>query len=50
MTKSGGGLVDGVRGQVEGDYEGVHKCEIDIGREGARTCAVARSGGVMKNK
>ena len=21
---------DGARGQVEGDYEGVHKCEIDI--------------------
>ena len=25
-----GGLEDGARGQVEGDYEGVHKCEIDI--------------------
>ena len=24
------GLEDGARGQVEGDYEGVHKCEIDI--------------------
>ena len=50
MAKSGGGLVDGARGQVEGDYEGVHKSEIDIYREGARTCAVARSGRAMKNK
>ena len=50
MAKSGGGLEDGARGQVEEDYEGVHKCEIDISREGARTCDVARSGGAMKNK
>ena len=28
--KSGGGLEDGARGRVEGDYEGMHKCEIDI--------------------
>ena len=26
MAKSGGGLEAGARGQVEGDYEGVHKC------------------------
>ena len=50
MAKSGGGLEDGARGRVEGDYEGMHKCEIDIYREGANTCAVARSGGAMKNK
>ena len=25
-----GGLEDGARGRVEGDYEGVHNCEIDI--------------------
>ena len=25
-----GGLEDGARGQVEGDYEGMHKCEINI--------------------
>ena len=25
-----GGLEDGARGRVEGDYEGMHKCEIDI--------------------
>ena len=30
VEKSGGGLEDGARGQVEGDYKGVHKCEIDI--------------------
>ena len=30
VAKSGGGLEDGARGQVEGDYEGMHKCEIDI--------------------
>ena len=24
------GLEDGARGRVEGDYEGMHKCEIDI--------------------
>ena len=34
MAKSGGGLEDGARGRVEGDYEGVHNCEIDIYREG----------------
>ena len=45
-----GGIEDGARGRVEGDYEGMHKCEIDILREGANTCAVARSGGAMKNK
>ena len=44
-----GGLEDGARGRVEGDYEGMHKCE-SIFREGANTCAVARSGGAMKNK
>ena len=49
MAKSGGGLEDGARGRVEGDYEGVHNCEIDIYREGARMCAVARSGGALKN-
>ena len=26
----GGALEDGARGQVEGDWEGVYKCEIDI--------------------
>ena len=25
MEKSGGGLEDGARGRVEGDYEGMHK-------------------------
>jgi hypothetical protein len=30
VAKSGGGLEDGARGRVEGDYEGVHNCEIDI--------------------
>ena len=25
-----GGLEDGARGRVEGDYEGMHKCDIDI--------------------
>ena len=44
-----GGIEDGARGRVEGDYEGMHKCE-SIFREGANTCAVARSGGAMKNK
>ena len=34
MEKSGVGLEDGARGPVEGHYEGVHKCEIDIWREG----------------
>ena len=24
------GLEDGARGRVEGDYEGMHKCEMDI--------------------
>ena len=48
VAKSGAGLEDGARGRVEGDYEGVHKCEIDIQREGARTCVVARSGGAIK--
>ena len=37
-----GVLGDGWRGQLDGDSEGVYKCEIDILREGARTCAVAR--------
>ena len=50
VEKTGGGLEDGARGRVEGDYEGMHKCEIDIQREGANTCADARSGGAMKNK
>ena len=50
VAKSGGGLEDGERGQVEGDYEGMHKCEIDIQRAGANMCADARSGGAMKNK
>ena len=50
VAKSGGVLEDGARGRVEGDYEGMHKCEIDTQREGARTCDVARSGGAMKNK
>ena len=49
VAKSGGGLEYGARGRVEGDYEGMHKCEIDIQREGARMCVVARSGGAMKN-
>ena len=48
MAKSGGGLEDGARGRVEGDYEGVHNCEIDIQREG-RERALLRSGGAMKN-
>ena len=30
VAKSGAGLEDGARGRVEGDYEGVHNCEIDI--------------------
>ena len=30
VEKSSGGLEDGVRGRVEGDYEGVHNYEIDI--------------------
>ena len=30
VVESGGELEDGASGQVEGDYEGVHKCEIDI--------------------
>ena len=50
VAKSGGGLEDGARGRVEGDYEGMHKCEIDIQREGVNTCADVRSGGAMKNK
>ena len=28
--KPGGGQEDGAGGRVEGDYEGMHKCEIDI--------------------
>ena len=49
VAKSGGGLEDGAWGRVEGDYEGVHNCEIEIQREGVRTGAVARSSGAMKN-
>ena len=30
MCKIRWGLEDGARGRVEGDYEGMHKCEIDI--------------------
>ena len=30
MWKIRWGLEDGVRGRVEGDYKGMHKCEIDI--------------------
>ena len=50
MAKSGGGLEDGARGRVEGDYEGMHTCEINIWREGANMCTDVRSGGAMKNK
>ena len=39
VEKSGGGLEDGARGRVEGDYEGMHKCEIDIWRA-VRECAL----------
>ena len=42
MAKSSGGLEDGARGRVEGDYEGTHKCEIDI-RERGRTRALLRA-------
>ena len=43
VAKSGGGVVDGARGQVQGDYEGVHNCKIDIWREGGQVRALLRA-------
>ena len=44
MAKSDGGLEDGARGRVEGDYEGMHKWRsifIERGRTRALMRAVA---------
>ena len=30
VAKAGGGQEEGAGGRMEGDYEGMHKCEIDI--------------------
>ena len=42
MAKSGGGLEDGARGRVEGDYEGMHKWR-SILRERGRELALLRA-------